>query len=206
MSRFPRRSPTPVAVSVTGACALLAGLVLSGCGGSSPSSASTPAATGSALSTGSASSAAAPAPTTAASTHAAAAGSNPICPTAAAVSAAAGSTYPAPQSQSAAGTLICSYENDSLNLVISLSPAAGITASVLKSTILSEAQAQHVPIAPISGIGSAAYLFTQNDAATTSTHVATNTIGVLTGSRYILLTGEMTAAQVEAVARLAANQ
>jgi len=201
-------------------------LVLSGCKSSSHAAAASPttatAATATATTAASPAVAAATAPATvapssteatgssaaptqaspSATTAAAGSGANPTCPTAAAVTAAVGSPYPTPVSHSGAGLLECVYANDSVNLVMSFAPSASVTATVLKQVVDAQAHAQGVSDSPVSGIGTAAYIFTMNDAATNSTHVATTTIGLIAPNRYVVIVAQLSVPQIEAVARL----
>ena len=124
------------------------------------------------------------------------------CPTAAEIAPAAGTTYPAPQVETASGTTICNYNdaNSGANLVLEFAPSGGTSAGVLKSVASSQASAQHVTASPVSGLGNAAYIFTLNDASTNSSGVATVSLEILDGSKLIDITAEATVAQTEAVA------
>jgi len=141
----------------------------------------------------------------AAPTTAAAAGSfKPACPTAAQIGAAVGGTFPAPKVNSSAGSLLCNYNNpdSGANVVIIFASFPGGTPALLQGAIQSQAQAQKVNSVAVPGLGDAAYMFTQNDAGTNSSGVATTLLGVLVGSENFDITAEATPAQVEAVARL----
>ena len=125
------------------------------------------------------------------------------CPTSAEITAAAGTAYPAPKVSSFSGTVMCSYSDPAtgVNLVIVFSPASGTSASALKIVADSQANAQHVTAAPVSGFGTAAYTFTLADAGTNSTGVATTILIILDGSKLINITAQATVAQVQAIAR-----
>jgi hypothetical protein len=170
--------------------------LLAGCGSSGKSTASNNAAAGG--STG-----AAGAATSAATTAAAAAGGAvPGCPTAAQVSAIMGQTFPAPKSQSTSGGVYCNFTNASGgNVVVGVVPFPGGTSSALGTAIASQAQAEGVKAVAVPGLGSAAYLFTLNDASTNSSGVATTTLAILTGTNDVDITAQATTAQVEAIAR-----
>ena len=126
------------------------------------------------------------------------------CPTAAQMTAATGTTYPSAKSSSSSGTVSCNYDDPttSVNFVIVLSPAAGTSASELKSVVQSEASTQKATAARLSGFGSAAYMFTLNDASTNVSGVATTSLTILDGSKLINITAEATVVQVKAVARI----
>jgi hypothetical protein len=166
------------------------------------SSASAAGATGTAHA---ASSAAATAQAATASAAAnAASGVSATCPSAAAVTAAAGSTYPKPQVETADGETSCIYSDPSTgaNLNIGISSSHGITSTVLQSTLASQAGSTGGATKPISGIGTAAYLLTENDASTNSDGVATNIVGAITSTEFVIVVGEMSPAGAEAVTRL----
>jgi hypothetical protein len=131
-------------------------------------------------------------------------GASSGCPTAAQMTAATGTTFPAPKSSSSSGTVSCNYDDPttSVNFVIVLTPAAGTTASELKSVSQGEASAEKATAAPLSGFGNAAYIFTLDDASTNASGVATTSLSILDGSKLIDITAEATVAQVKAVARL----
>jgi hypothetical protein len=202
------RSLLPVVASVL-VCLAVAGCSSSSSSGhgSTASAASGGAATSSAAPAGGAStSAAAGTPSSSAGSAsppatAAASGGSGSCPSAAAVSAAVGSTYPAPKILKSTGTLVCTYESSSVNLVIDFATLT-VSASELKAVAASQAQAQHVGITSVSGLGDAAYAFTLKDGATNSDGVATSTLLVLKGSQDTTLVGELTVPKLEAVARL----
>jgi len=140
----------------------------------------------------------------AAPTTAAAAGSfKPACPTAAQIGAAVGGTFPAPKVNSSTGSLLCNYNNpdSGANVVIVFASFPGGSPALLQGAIQSEAQAQKVNAVAVPGLGDAAYMFTQNDASTNSSGVATTLLGVLVGSENFDITAEATPAQVETIAR-----
>jgi hypothetical protein len=169
--------------------------LLAGCGSSGKSTASNNAAAGG--STG-----AAGAATSAATTAAAAAGgAAPACPTAAQVSAIMGQTFPAPKSQSSSDGVYCNFTNGSSVVVVGVVPFPGGTSSALETGIASQAQAQGVKSVAVPGFGSAAYMFTLNDASTNASGVATTTLAILAGTNDVDITAQATTAQVEAIAR-----
>jgi len=171
----PTRHPfRPVAI------VLLFVLILAGCSSSGPSTPSKSAAT---------------APTTSAKAVSA------TCPTAAQIASAAGTTFPAPQAESSSGTLLCNYNSTTtdVNMVLEISSAPGTSASALKAAADSQAQSQNTPVAPVSGLGDAAYMLTKNDASTNASGVATTILMILDGSKIIDITAEMTPTQVQAV-------
>jgi hypothetical protein len=175
---------------------LACGAMLAACG-------STPASTSSSGAAGSTT-----APTSAAAATSSGNSALPTCPTGAAVSSAAGSAYPDPTVQSSAGYLTCTYEDPTTgaNLVIVGTTDAGATAATIQAVVQSQAGAQHVTASSVSGIGSAAYTFTLNDAATNSTHVATTIVEFIEGSNILDITAQATLNQVEAVAHLLIGQ
>jgi hypothetical protein len=89
-----------------------------------------------------------------------------------------------------------------VNLVLSFAPPAAVTATVLKEVIDAQAHAQGVSDSAISGVGTSAYIFTLNDAATNTSHVATTTLGLVAPDRYVVIVGQLSVPQIEAVARL----
>jgi hypothetical protein len=89
-----------------------------------------------------------------------------------------------------------------VNLVLSFAPPAGVTATVLKEVVDAQAQAQGVTDSAVGGIGTSAYIFTLNDAATNTSHVATSTLGFVAPNRYVVIVGQLSVQQIEAVARL----
>jgi hypothetical protein len=131
-------------------------------------------------------------------------GSGSSCPTAGAMSAATGTTYPTAKSSSGAGLVSCNYDDPttSVNFVILFSPATGISASEFKTVTESEAKGQKATAASLSGFGSAAYIYTLNDASTNASGVATTALSILDGSKLIDITAEATVTQVKSVARL----
>jgi hypothetical protein len=131
---------------------------------------------------------------------------NPSCPSAAAMSTATGDTLPAPQQGTSSGTVTCNYNNTSsgATLVIIFAPAKGITTTLLKSVVAGQASAQNATPTAVTGLGSAAYIFTEpGSAATNINHVASTDLSILAGSELIDLTGPITAAHLEAAARIA---
>lgn len=173
---------------------LLSALLLAGCSSSGSSSGSTSTTTATS-STGTASS---PTTTSSASTV------SQTCPSAAVVTAALGTTYPAPKSNSSAGTVICTYNDPSTsaNLVLGFSNVAGLNAATLKSTADSQASAQQVTASAISGFGDAAYTFTMNDASTNASGIATTVMLVQVGSTLVDITAQATPAHVQALAHV----
>jgi hypothetical protein len=129
--------------------------------------------------------------------------STATCPTSAAITAAAGNAYPAPKVSGDSGTVLCNYSDSKTgaNLVLMFSPASGTSASTLKMVVDMQAKAQNTTAAPVSGFGTAAYIFTLADARTNANHVATTMLMVLDGSQLINITAQATVAQVQAVAR-----
>jgi len=125
------------------------------------------------------------------------------CPTSAQITAAAGIPYPAPKASSGSGTVLCSYADPATgaNLVIAIQSVSGASASTLKTVANSQANAQKTTATFVSGFGSAAYIFTLNDASTNSSGVATTNLFILDGSKLIDITAQATVAQVKAVAR-----
>jgi hypothetical protein len=123
------------------------------------------------------------------------------CPTAAQISAAAGSTYPAPKTSSASGTVACNYSDPSTSatLVLVFSRLAGTSASTLKAVADGQAHAQGVTAKSISGLGNAAYIFTLKDASANPSGVATTLLMILDGSTLVDITVEAPVAKVEAV-------
>lgn len=189
-----RNAPTRRQLSST--FAIACGAVLAACG-------ATPAATSSSGGAG-----ATTAPTGAAAATSAGTSALPTCPTGAAVSAAAGTSYPNPTAQSSAGYLTCTYEDSATgaNLVIVGTSEAGVTAATVQAVVQSEAAAQHVTASSVSGLGSAAFTFTLNDAATNALHVDTTVVEFIQGSNILDITAEATPAQVEAVGQLLLGQ
>jgi hypothetical protein len=126
------------------------------------------------------------------------------CPTAAQMTATTGKTFPPPKTSSSSGTVSCNYDDPttSVNFVIVLTPAAGTTASELKTVSESEASAEKATATRLSGFGNAAYIYTLSDASTNASGIATTTLTILAGSKLIDITAESTVAQVKAVARL----
>ena len=191
------------ALRATLLCAALAPLALvAACGGDKSGSSTT--AVGAAAGSTHVSSSAASTAKAAGSGSGAAANVSATCPSAAAVSAAAGSTYPTPQVESAEGDVTCNYSDAStganLNLVIA--PATGITPADLQEAIAAQAKATGGEVKQLSGLGTTAYIFTENDASTNSDGIATTMVGALSPSFYIVGGGELNATGVEAVIRL----
>lgn len=177
-----------------GVLALLSVLLVAGCGASSTSAPST-GSSGTPASTS--------APSSGAATPTPAAGAvSATCPTPAEIATLTGTTFPAPQQSSATGTLLCSYNDTTsgANLVIEFASAPGTTAGALKIAADGAASAYNVTASSVSGFGSAAYVFTANDASTNASGVATSAIEILDGSELIDITAELTLAEVEAVA------
>ncbi|MGH9122960.1 MAG: hypothetical protein ACRDYC_13635 [Acidimicrobiales bacterium] len=101
---------------------------------------------------------------------------------------------------SAGGQLVCSYDNSSsVNVVLSFSSASGLSATTLKTVVTQDAQG--VAITSVSGYGSAAYLYTANDAAGNPNGVPTANMSILAGADLVLVSGAVTTAQVEAIAK-----
>jgi hypothetical protein len=189
-----RHAPTRRHLSIT--FAIAGGAVLAACG-------SAPAATSSNGGAGSTT-----APTSGAAATSSGTSALPSCPTGAAVSAAAGTSYPDPTVQSSAGFLTCTYEDSSTgaNLVIVGTSEAGVTAATVQAVVQSQAAAQHVTASSVSGLGSAAFTFTLNDAANNVLHVDTTVVEFIQGSNILDITAEATLAQVEAVGHLLLGQ
>jgi hypothetical protein len=187
-------------------CALLVPLAAA-CGANSTTSNTTAA--GAAGTAHASSSAASTAP--AASSSAApstATGGSATCPSAAAVSAAAGTTYPKPQVESAAGDTSCDYNDpdSGANLVIEIAPANGITPAGLQVAMTAEAKGSTGKATPVSGIGSAAYIFTENDASTNSNGDPTALVGAVSSTLYVVVVAPLPPADLEAVTRLALSE
>jgi len=125
------------------------------------------------------------------------------CPTSAEMSTAAGTAYPAPRASNSAGTVVCNYADPTTgaNLVLLFQSNSGTSASTLKIVADSQASAQKTTATAVSGFGSAAYVFTLDDASTNASGVATTNMFILDGSTLIDITAEATVAQVKAVAR-----
>lgn len=198
--RSSRRFPAPPkAWRAVLLCAALVPLAAA-CGGNKSSGTS---AVGAAAGSTHASSAAAAA---AASSAAPSAASNASvgCPSAAAVSAAAGSTYPAPKAESADGDTTCNYSDASTgaNLNCVIAPSTGITASDLQGSIASQAKATGGAVKQLSGLGTSAFIFTEDDASTNSDGIATTMVGAISSSLYVICGGELAPAGAEAVTRL----
>lgn len=191
---------TAKALRVALLCAALVPLAAA-CNAKSSTSSTAAGSTGTAHA---ASSSAATAQSAATSAAPKAAGVSASCPSAAAVTAAAGSTYPTPQVQSSDGYTNCSYSdpNTGANLTIGISSANGITPAELQSTLVSQAGATGGSAKPISGIGTSAYLLTENDASTNVDKIATNMVGAITSTEFVVVAGEMSPASAEAVTRL----
>lgn len=202
--RFPT---TAKALRATLLCALLVPLAAA-CGAKSTTSntAAAGAAATAHASSAAASTAQAASPSAAPST--AAGGGSATCPSAAAVSAAAGSTYPKPQVESAAGDTSCDYNdpNSGANLVIEIAPANGITPAGLQVAMAAESKGATGKATPVSGIGSAAYIFTENDASTNSNGDPTALVGAVSSTLYVVVVAPLSPAEIEAVARLALSE
>ena len=129
------------------------------------------------------------------------------CPSASAVTAATGESMPAPTVDT--GTFVtCNYNNESSgnNLVIVISPANAMTPALVQTAANSEASAQNTSASAVSGLGTAAFIFTIPGSAGGSTNnIATTNLSILAGSELIDLTGPMTQAHIEAVAHLVVN-
>jgi len=207
---FPATAKT---VRATLLCAALVPLVALAAGCDAKSSGSTGTNTAAAgagtAAAGTAHASTSAAPATAAATTAQAAGSSPgSCPSAAAVTAAAGTTYPAPKAESGGGETSCSYSDPSTgaNLTIGISAATGMSASLVQTTLDDQATSTGGKAQPVSGIGTAAYLLTENDANTNSSGVATSLVGAITSTRFVIVVGELSPAGVEAVTRLVLSE
>jgi hypothetical protein len=127
------------------------------------------------------------------------------CPSSAEITAMAGSAYPAPTVSKSSGTVLCNYSDPTsgANLVIEFTSVSGASASAsaLKIAADSQANAEKTTAVAVSGLGNAAYSFTLNDASTNSSGVATTSLEILDGSKFIDITAEATVAQVDAIAR-----
>lgn len=193
-----QRFPVPAkALRATLLCAALVPLIAA-CGGnkSGPSTSAVGAAAGTThASSSSAASSTAPSAASKASV---------TCPSAAAIDAAAGGTYPAPQAQNSDGDTTCNYSdaNTGANLNCVIAPSTGVTASLLQQTIASQAQATGGAVKPLSGVGTAAYIYTGNDANTNSDGIATTMVGALSSTLFVICGGELSPAGAEAVTRL----
>jgi hypothetical protein len=110
--------------------------------------------------------------------------------------------------QSSAGFLTCTYEDSTTgaNLVIVGTSEAGVTAATIQAVVQSQAAAQHVTSSSVSGLGSAAFTFTLNDAATNALHVDTTVVEFIQGSNILDITAEASLSQVEAVGHLLLGQ
>jgi hypothetical protein len=110
--------------------------------------------------------------------------------------------------QTTSTLVTCNYADTTTgaNLVLVISSADGVSASVLQQVVQSQATSQNATVNTVSGLGDAAYTFTLSDAATNVTHVATTILEVLKGSYYLDITAEASLAQTESVARLILSQ
>lgn len=179
---------------------LLSVLLLAACGASSTTAPSTSSPSTAAGTSKPSSSAATP-------TSAAAAVST-TCPTLAEIATLTGTTFPVPQQAISTGHLLCSY-NDTTSgamLVIGVTPAPGTTDSALKIAVDTLASADNVTASSVSGLGSAAYAFTADDASANPNGVATSVIEIVDGSALIDITAAFTPAVVQAVAKYVLGQ
>ena len=127
------------------------------------------------------------------------------CPSASVLSSAAGKSYQLLKNLSSAGYLTCSY-NDSnqgaLTIVASTLPAGTASPAVLKEVAQSQAQAQKsAGVTEVSGIGSAAFVFTEPSGVGSPNGVPASSLIALTGNQELVVGGDATPAQVEAIAR-----
>lgn len=138
-----------------------------------------------------------------ASSHKGTAKLSTSCPTSAEMTKAAGTAYPAPKVTHATGTVLCNYADPTTgaNLELLFQSVLGTTASTLKIVADSQAKAQKTTARRVSGIGSAAYTFTLNNAKANPSGVATTNLLILDGSKLVVITAQAKVAAVKAVAR-----
>lgn len=119
------------------------------------------------------------------------------------MAALVGTTFPAPTVSSSSGTVVCNFNDTTsgANVAIDFTSAPGTTAGAMQTAFESQAKAQNVTATAVPGVGDAAFIFTLDDASTNASGVATSTMEILAGSELIALSGEVTAAQMEALAR-----
>jgi hypothetical protein len=189
---MPHRVPAPVRTACAGLLCLALAPLVAAC--DSSSSAPAPAAS----SATAASRGPAPAKTGGSTASASAASRfSATCPTAAAVSAAVGRPYPVPTSRASAGEVLCTYESSSVNLVVTITPAAGVSVATLKAAMAIDAQVETAKVTPVAGLGEAAFVISQTGSGGAST-----TVGAMSSSIYVIVVSSPAVAPAADVARL----
>jgi hypothetical protein len=184
------RFPALARAACAGLLCLVIAPLVTAC--NSSSSAAAPAGSSAAASTAPAKAASSPASVSAAS------GFSTSCPSAAAVSTAIGSTYPAPKSQPSSGEGLCTYTNANGSLVVTMTPATGLSMAGVKIAMAAQAKAQSAKLTAVSGLGEAAYYFPLPN----SGGGPSITLGALSSSTYVVVVSDAAPAPTEAVARL----
>jgi len=126
------------------------------------------------------------------------------CPSASVLSSASGNSYQLEKNLSAGGYLTCAYTDShqgALTIVGTTLPAGSVSAAELKQVAQGQAQAQKTSVTEVSGIGDAAFSFTEPSGVGSPNGVAATTLIVLTGNQELVVGGDATPAQTEAIAR-----
>jgi hypothetical protein len=180
--------------AVYGVAAVVLAATLGACGSSGSGSGTGAAAQHSSAPTSATGSSASP---SAADSQAAKGNGAFTCPSASAISSATGQTVGAPQVTNQSGTTMCSYPDASGGiLAVSDEADAGFSGDAVKSALSGQAQALGGgadSVTPVSGLGDAAFEFTQS---------GLTTLGIVSGSAYLAVIGAPSPAAALAVAKL----
>ncbi len=122
------------------------------------------------------------------------------CPAASSIQKAAGTTLKRTSAETSKAALLCSYQAAKFgNVVITAGPLPGVSASAFAEVVQLEAKKAH--LTKISGIGQLAYEFTQNNAKSNASGVATTGVFTLVGSEEFDVVGTLPAKNIVAIVK-----
>jgi hypothetical protein len=122
------------------------------------------------------------------------------CPKGSALDSAAGTTLKLKVSEGTSGFLLCTYSNKKYgNVTMGGAKVKGLSASEFAAVV--KLQSKKTPLKHLSGIGSVAYEFTQNDASNDADSIATTGVFAIIGSEEFDVLGDLPAKNIVAIAK-----
>jgi hypothetical protein len=103
-------------------------------------------------------------------------------------------------SEGTSGFLLCTYSNKKYgNVTMGGAKVKGLSASEFAAVV--KLQSKKTPLKHLSGIGSVAYEFTQNDASNDADSIATTGVFAIIGSEEFDVLGDLPAKNIVAIAK-----
>jgi hypothetical protein len=123
------------------------------------------------------------------------------CPAASSIDKAAGTTLNRTESESADGYLVCGYSTGKYgNVVVGGGKVKGFSAADFAEVV--KLHSKKTPLKKLSGLGSIAYEFTQNDAKNNADGIATTGVFTIVGDEEFDVIGTIPAKNVIAIAKV----